>query len=92
MRKVTPLDGYVLVKPIRLEEPKEGIIPVQAPKNRAEVIAVCENIYVFNEARVPALVTGDVVYVKDYVDKPIEDGEDKHFFVQYEDILGKEDK
>ena len=30
----------------------------------------------------------DIVYLRDYIDKPIEIGDKKYFFVAYEDILG----
>lgn len=83
MRKVICMPGFVLVKP-KPETEGNIILPdqVQKNKNRAEVVAVATDSKL--------MVIGDIIFVRDYIDKPLLEGEDTLFFVEEADVLGRE--
>lgn len=91
---IKPLDGYILIEPFR-ETNDLGIeLPpsLQKNRNRGTVVAVCETLSnTYATATNPKIIevsVGDQVFVKDYFDAPVEIGDKKYFFVNYEHILG----
>lgn len=98
MRKVLPLDGFVLVKPVVPKKSKSGIVvPGDSIELEGvvEVIEVSENIGSENTPgviRTPAVSPGDIVYLAGFVGKGKDfliNGE-KHYFIPYSSIMGVE--
>lgn len=91
---IKPLAGYVLIEPFYITDHSEIELPPSLQKNRnmGTVVAVCDTLSSFVSTAVNPkaieVAVGDKIYVKDYIDKPIEIFDTKYFFVNYEDILG----
>lgn len=91
---IKPLDGYILIEPFEETNQNGVVLPpsLQKNRNRGTIIAVCETLTnSYATAANPKIIevkVGDQVYVKDYFDAPVEIGDKKYFFVNYEHILG----
>lgn len=91
---IKPLDGYILILPFQ-ETDTSGIeLPPSLQKNRniGTVIAICDTLPNYTataaKSKLIKVKIGDKVYLRDYVDKPVEIDDTKYFFVEYTDILG----
>lgn len=87
---ILPSDNYVLIKPFQEVDNSGMLLPPHLQKNTnlGTVVAVCEELRPYTSPLKVKVKIGDIVYLKDYIDKPVERGEKTYFFVDYEDILG----